>query len=263
MLLPLLLLGCKAVDPAPADLDGLLHWFWQRHDEGLDEELHEGVRNAFDLVDVEALDEAVQDGSLTDLTADEAALVGVTDRDPALAAGVYLLNVFQCDLATLQPILYAQDQATLYPGVYDAYQRTYTDSVEDYAQAVAHDLTWDTVYSSSILGASYTADTRGGLRRVPVEDAEVAPHGEVILQRTYMPLPAAFENDNKSFDQDYQVEVYVDAGGGRVLHLYGLWRSADYGSGFDAENESVQRLLLNGLADWDDQTETLCLDGGV
>lgn len=263
MTLLLLAIGCKAVNPAPADLDGLLHWFWQEYEAGTDEDLHGGVRNAFEVVDLDALAEDVQDGSLTRLDADEAAIVGVTDRDPAEAVGLYLLSRLDCDMDTLTPILWAPDQDLLYPGIYDAYDRSFTSSTADFESGAADTLTWDTAYTGSYLGASYDAETKGGLRRLPEVDAEVSPHGVVILQRTYMPWPAVWENDNKVFDQDYQIEVYVADGEGGVLHLYGLWRHAEYGSGFDSDNESVQRLLLNALADWDETTEALCLDGGV
>lgn len=261
LLASLSLLACKKVEPAPADLDGLLHWFWQKYEAGEEEELHEGVVNAFDIVDVEALAEEVQDGSISDLDADEAALVGVTDRDPADAAGMYLLTVFDCDLQTLQEVVAAPDQDALYEGIYDDYERTFTGDDQAYLSGEEDLLAWDVWYAASYLGGSYEAESKGGLRRVPEIDAEVSPHGDVVLQRTWMPEPAVWESDGPSYDQDYQIEVYVDAGEGRVLHLYGLWRQAEYPGGFSSDNESVQRVLLNNLAKWDETTEGHCATG--
>lgn len=263
MVLVLSLLGCKAVDPAPADLDGLFHWFWQRYEQGSDEELHEGVVNAFDLVDLQALADEVQDGSLTRLSDEETDLVGVSGLPAEDAAGMYLLSLFQCDLPTLQPILYDLDQAELYPGTYEAYQRTYTSSLDDYVAGTAAFLDWEVEYTGKYLGSEYDALTHGGLRRVARIDEQASPHGDVIVQRTYMPVPAEWESGSKVFDQDYQLEVYVEAGGGTVLHLYGMWRHAEYGAGLTTDDEGVQRLILNALAAWDETTEQHCLDGGV
>lgn len=263
MLLALALVGCKAVDPAPADLDGLLRWFWQGYEEADDETLHQGVVNAFDLVDLQALAEDVQDGSLSALSDEDIALVGITDRTAADAAGMYLLSVFQCDLQTLQPLLYALDQDALYPGTYEAYERTYTSSIEDYASGAASSVDWQVAYTGKYLGSSYDTVTMGGLRRLPDLGEEASPHGEVVLQRTYMPEPAQWESGDKVFDQDYQLEVYVETGAGTLLHLYGMWRHAEYGAGLSTDDEGVQRLILNALADWDEQTEAHCLAGGI
>lgn len=247
MFLLLPLLACKKVEPAPADLDGLLHWFWTEYESGQDEALLEGVGNALSIVDVEALAQEVEDGSISRLSEDEAALVGVTDRDPALAVGLYLLNVFDCSMDELEPVLWEPDQASLYQDVYESYVRTFTSSQEDFASGAVDTLSWEVIYSVDSLGY-YVAETVGGLRRLP-EGA--------LLQRTYMPQPADYEGDGKSFDQDYQIEIYIEQPQGQMLHLYGLWREADYGLG-TLDNESVQRILLNNLAKWDDSTEAAC-----
>ncbi len=261
LLLSLLPWACKPVEPAPADLDGLMHWFWDKHAQGTDEDLLEGVDNAFGLVDLDLLAEGPVDGSLSPLSADEAALVGVTDRDPADAVGLYLLNRFSCDLDSLRPILSAADQDQLYAGVYDEYERTYRDSLDDFDAGRSQTLSWDVRYVASYLGSSYEARIEGGLRRVPAADPGLAPHGELLVAHVSMPQPAVFEGDNKSFSQDYQVELFVDSGAGDLLHIYGMWRQADYGSGFSTDDEGVQRLLLNNMASWDDNTAELCVGG--
>ena len=61
-------------------------------------------------------------------------------------------------------------------------------------------------------------------------------------------------------DQDYQLEAYWTSGG-RVVHAYGMWRKASFGTGFDMESESSQRILLNNLLDWDEDTAALCAEG--
>lgn len=254
------LLGCKKVEPAPADLDSLLHWFWDKWEAGEEAELHDAAVNAFDVVDLEALVDDVQDGSLSRLSDDQTAAVGVSGLSALDAAGIYLVNVFDCELDELEPILWHSQQDVLYEGVYNSYQRTYTSSQADYASGAAAFLTWDFEYTASYLGSEYTAWPTGGLRHVPADDS-LSPHGDIVLARTWMPTPAAFDGDGKSYDQDYQVEIYIAAGEGQLLHLYGMWRQAEYGAGFSTEDEGVQRLLLNNLAAWDETTEELCATG--
>ena len=128
LLLLLPLLACKKVEPAPADLDELLHRFWAEYETADDAAMLVSISEALDIVDVQALAEEFEKGTLTDLTEEEAALVGVTDRDPAQAVGLYLLNVFDCTMEELEPVLWEPDQASLYEGVYESYERTFTSS---------------------------------------------------------------------------------------------------------------------------------------
>lgn len=258
--LPALLLlgGCKKVEPAPKELDALIHWMWTRYDDGLDEELAEGGENLWDAVDGDGWTE-YWDGSLTPLTKDEAAAVGVTDRDPADAPGVFLVNVYTCTLDQLQPILLHKAQDELYEGVYDRYDRTYTTERAAFEDRSSASMAWDVSYDASIFGTAYTAEIVGGLRAVP--EVEISTHGEFLMARTFLPEPATFENDNRSQPQDYQLEVWQDRGDGTLLHVYGLWREADFGAGITSADEGSQRILLNNLKQWDDDTEEHCAAG--
>jgi hypothetical protein len=244
--LPLLLLlgGCKKVEPAPKELDALMHWMWSRYDDGLDEELAEGGENLWGAVDGDGWTES-WDGSLTALTKDEAAAVGVTDRDPADAPGVFLVNVYTCSLGQLEPILLHKAQDELYEGVYDRYDRAYSTSREDFEARAALTMGWEVSYDASLFGTSYTAEIDGGLRAVP--EVEVSAHGEFLMARTVLPEPAEFEGGNRSQPQDYQLEIWQSRGDGTLLHVYGLWRQADFGSGITSESEGSQRILLNNL----------------
>ena len=112
-------------------------------------------------------------------------------------------------------------------------------------------------YSATILGTSYTADLLSGVRRIP----ELSPFGPALVTAAWLTGPADFDSDSKSMDQDYQVEIYYERSPGEILHAYGVWREADFGSGFTSNDEGVQRLLLNSLADWDDTTVELCAEG--
>lgn len=257
--LPLVLAGCKKVEAAPKELDDLFHWFWSEFDEGSDEQLAEGLRNLHDVVDGDSLDE-VMDGSISKLSDGEANTVDVRNADGSKAAGIFLVRPFACKMGRLEKILYDLDQDELYPGSYDRYDRDYVSDLGAYKSREDTNIDWETDYTATLLGASFDARVDGGLRRVAKIDGDQSPYGAFIVARAWMPRPADFENKNKSLDQDYQIEIFWRQGG-RMLHAYGMWREADFGSGYSTNDEGVQRILLNNLSKWDDQTEENCAAG--
>lgn len=259
--LSLLVTGCRKIDPAPEALDDLLHYLWTELNEGADDErLAEGIVNLDAAVKAARLEEP-EDGTVTPLTRGEAALVGVTDRDPKDAAGVYLVNTYACSRPMLEQILSHAEQDVLYDGVYDSYSRTYDQDQQDFLDGSIDELTWQLEYHSSSIVGAYDARAEALMRRVPELDGELTPWGPILFTRTYMPRPADFENDNKSMDQDYQLEMYWEREKGQIVHVYGLWRQAFFGSGLSSDDKGVQRILLNNLLDWDETTEQVCADG--
>ena len=72
--------GCKAVDPAPEDLDGLFRYYWENWEQGLDEDLAQATINIHAAAEIADLDELV-DGSLEDI--DRAFMDVVDMRDSA------------------------------------------------------------------------------------------------------------------------------------------------------------------------------------
>jgi len=252
-----LLTGCKKVEPAPEALDELFHYSWQKYDEESDEELANAVVNFDAAVQGGELDPP--DGTVTDLSDDEIALVGVTDRPASDAAGLFMTNRFACSMKQLEEILSYGDQGDLYEGVYEAYSRDFEGNRSNWLKADDERLDYTIRYTSKIpvLGGEYDAVAQGSLRQVPSE------MGRAIVQRSYMPEPADFgpDEDKKYFDHDYQLEVYYDAGGGEVAHVYVMWRSALYGGSLDTDNETLQRTILGNMFDWDDNTEKLCEEG--
>ena len=252
--------ACKKPEAAPKDLDGLVHFFWDGYEPADDASLAEAAINLVDATDGRTRDE-VLDGTISALDAGQIAAVGIDGQAAGDAQGVFLVNVFDCALPRLEELLLAKDQDVLYAGVYDRYTRTYTSSRDDFDARAVATMRWDVEYDATILGASYTAWMDGGLRAVPGQGKALSPWGEFIVQRTFMPRPAAFENDGKSLEQDYQIEVYIERAPGEILHVYGLWREADFGAGFTSEDEGVQTIMLNNMKGWDDDTAALCAGG--
>jgi hypothetical protein len=251
--------GCKKLENAPAALDRLFPWFFKAIDEGTDEQLAEGFRNLHKAGDVKNLDDTV-DGLISDLSKEDLAVVGLEGKNPSKAPGVYMLNPFQCGLGQLEKVLAHKNQDNLYPDAYDRYDRSYTSDRDAYFDRDEELLTWTVDYTATILSATYDSDLRGALRYVPELDDEATPFGPMLIARTYIPRPARFESNNKSLDQDYQIEMFYRHKG-RIVHAYGLWREADFGSGINSESEIAQKSLLNELAKWDEETEANCAAG--
>lgn len=262
MFLLLTVSACKKVEAAPEDVDGLLHFLWQNVELGEDEQLAEGVANLHVALDGGTRDE-VTDGTVSRLVDAEVEPLGVT-RDPALAAGIFIGNVIACDLPMVAEIVTHPDQDELYKGVYESYERTYRGDIGRFLAGDPDELEWSLDYGAEILGSSYTGHTEALLRRIDAStlpDLDL-PFSEAYLARFFAPEAAVFEEGSeKTFEQDYQFEVYWDRGG-ETLHAYAMWRQADWGVGFTSEEEGVQRILLNGMAAWDTDTEKICEDGG-
>lgn len=258
----LALSACKSVDPAPKELDALFHYAWEKYADGADEELAAAAINFHDAVSATDREEG-RDGTLKDLSAEQIGLVGV-EAKASNAQGLFLVNRFACDLDQLEEILSYKDQASLYEGTYARYDRSFEDGSSRDAFLAHEDptLSWGVDYRVEDL-VDYDATIQGGLRRVPILDEEQSPHGALVWARTYMPKPATFdsEKDNLYFDQDYQIELYYEAGGGDLLHFYAIWREVSYTASANSDSEDFQRILLNNLADWDDDTAALCADG--
>lgn len=260
LLVALSLSGCRKVEPAPAALDDLFHWFWQEVDDGDDETLAGGLANLHAAVDGNRVEEP-SDGTVSDLTAAEARQVGV-DADPTLAAGIFLVNTFDCDWGQLEEILSYGDQDELYEGVYHSYGRDFSVDRDAWLTGDPDRLEYVLTYESDVLGSTYTASSNGTIRRVEDVDPELNPLGTFLVQRSVMPEPGSFEEgSNKTMDQDYQLEIYWSSKKGRILHAYAMWRQADWGSGFDSDNATAQRILLNNLVSWDQDTADLCAEG--
>lgn len=247
-------MGCKAVDPVPADLDGLVHEVWAEADEGDDATLATLLADLADSLDGETLEPPLT-GLVSHLDATEIALVGIEGQDPDDATGVFMARPIACDLELLTALVVARRQDEVYTGVYDEYHRTYTSSIDDFNADNSDTITWRSAYTSTVLGVSYDAVTDGCARRVPALDD--APGG--LVARAVLQDPATFKGDASYLDQDYHLEMYWPQGDG-VIHVYAMWKDTKM-LGFTDEEKGTQNLFLKNMSDWDDGTETLCEQG--
>lgn len=253
----LLLLACKQPDQAPEDLDALFHWFWTHYDTGTDEELRAGGANLAPLI------EAASQGLVTNLDKEEQDLVELDQPgDPAEATGVYVAGPMACTLEDLEAIYSHVDQEELFESAtgresYDAYERHYTSDFDAYMARTTPFLTWVTTYTVTPVLSTYTAVIDGGMRFIPAgEEGE-----SLVVQRSVLPAPATFEgNSNDFFEQDYQLDIIIPVGSA-AAHAYVTWRDLQ-SAGLEDESNGVQNILLDGLEDYDRDTEVVCAIGG-
>jgi len=238
-------LAC-GVEPAPDDLDGLVHWLWDHHGDDADVDWAEGFDNF--LAALDPLEEVLT-GDLSDLLADQT--TGFSDGDPGVCRGLVMARRMTCTLDALAPVLTALDQDTLYPDVYTAYDRAYTSELEAFTSGESATITWEVQASAELLGVTYTETLLGGLHRVDTDD------GQALMARTWMPGPATWDADGWTWTQDYQIELFLEPEPGTLWHVYGLWRDMDLG-GLTMDNDGVASTTLDSMADWDDQTAQLC-----
>ncbi len=245
------LTGCRGVDPAPEDLDGLIHFFWQNA-EAEDPDVLAGAFETLNETEGDALEDVI-DGNVSRLSEEEAAMVPAVDADPEAAAGIFMLNTFACTAEELEPILVYLEQDRIREGTYDDYERVYTSDFEAWDADATEWLTWDTSIAAEVVFSSYTSELSADIRQIETE------LGPAYASRAWFTEPAEFDGNN-TWTQDFQLELFYERAPGEIVHLYAMWRELDV-AGFSSENSGVQRQVLNGLKDWDDETEAICAEG--
>jgi len=260
--LPLFLLAaCNPVDDTPPDLDALMHAAWAAWD--APGPLDDLALDLDAVIDQDNLPKDGQRGNPSRLTPPEIASLPLEhDPDPALARGISLVHRFPCaDLDTLAAVLSHPDQDAIY-GDYDTYLRTFDADRDAFLDHLTDRLTWtaEATASNLALGA-YEQTLIGGLRRLPLTADHPFSEDAFLLARTFLPTPAITQRDNVSFDQDYQIEVYLPLPGGDILHVYGIWRQITMGLLGDMESDTVANVILTNLAGWDRKTSEACAAG--
>ena len=253
------LFGCRDIEPAPEDLDGLAHYLWQHMDDDTPEALAEGIVNLHAAMGADALAE-VQDGSLSALDGEEVALVGKDASGADALAGIYILDVVHCGVAELEAQTYATDQDVLHPGTYVSYDRVYTSDLQAYQARQTEWLRWVSTYEVEGFGANYSASIDGSMRYLDALATEGAtPAGPAFLSRGVLVEAAWFDDDgDRGIYQDYQLEVYWERAPAETVHVYVIWREMVYLGSADFNSEAVQGFVIDGLLDWDADAEVLC-----
>jgi hypothetical protein len=239
---------------------------WRAFDEEGDEALVAAVEDALGLFDVEALGRV--DGGHDPLSRED--LTGLTFTtpdgeptdapDPSGARALYLVDRLGCSLEAYERILVHPDQNELY-GKYDAYSRTYDIDRERFTSGRTDRISWSGEIVTSIpLNGAYTYRFRSETRRFLVPEGLGLPAGPAFASRTWLPFPAAWDAGDNSFDQDYQLELFVPLDDASLLHVYPVWRQMKTSIG-DMDTPFVASTTLLQMGLWDDQTTRLCEEG--
>jgi hypothetical protein len=194
------------------------------------------------------------------LGAGDIADLKLSARDVTRAKGLFIVTEFKCTLSQLEKIVTDLGQDKLYEGMYDTYKRTYTTSHDDYFARKTGRLNWTTDLSATNVGTTFTEHLAGGARFVPDLGKEKSPFGAALLTRTWLTKAADSSDSDKSWDQDYQSEVYFERTPGHMVHLFAAWRHIDYGY-LSTDDDSLINLMLGKFVDWDAITEQNCADG--
>lgn len=260
-------LVCSAcsVRPAPEDLDTLLRTLWADAGTASDAQLSVDLSAVPQVVDMEQARSRQgirgNQGPLQSLDIEEFDFFtpdGEPTRPPIEdAVGIHLISQAPCTESALLDILLYPDQMELY-GSYESYSRTYDDDPNAFRSGQFDRMRWRGQIETFIpfpVGATYLYDFRTELRRVDTAD------GTVYVTRTWMPAPATWDREGPSFEQDYQLEVWIpDASGEQMLQLYPVWRQMRAG-GFEMSNEGMQFITLDQMAKWGRRTAELCEQG--
>ena len=251
-----LLIGCKSVEPAPEDIDGLSHYFWQHYDNEDDQVIAAGIVNAILAFDPNNLSEPIK-GSISNLSTEELALVGKEDKNPDDLSGIFFANIIDCPISIVEKGVYATNQDERHEGDYSDYLREYTSDLSSYENRETNRLTWTTNYTVESIGQSLSAEINGAIRFIPDEFNE--PMGPYFLSRGVLAKDAYFEgSDNRGMFQDYQLEVYFPVSETKTLHYFTIWRDIQYTSTIDFSSETMQDIVLDGMIDWDLDAEAEC-----
>ncbi len=252
-------LGCKPPEPAPTELDELIHFFFDQTQQQEHERILEGAANVLDWYAASGLaGTGAAVGSVSDLGQ---AQVDALDElrsspDPSLCAGVYTVSELSCDLDAAAAISLEPDQMSVFEGNYAAYDRVFETDPDCYLEGACDAVDWYSVIEDNfVFQYEMTYEVVVKLRRTRDEEGQPS----VMLVRSIMPEEATEDVNVGGFEQSYHIEAYIQ-GDGPLLHLYGLW---NYGwiSGSDPDSDFWSNQYADGLLDFEETLEELCVNG--
>ncbi len=248
-----LAMGC-ASEPAPEKITDFSKWLWRNYDSASDDQLANAVVQLNGTVTEVTADKPLK-VLISRLASTDVALVG-SKLDASKAVGMLAITETACTLSQVANIHTHADQAGLHAKAYRAYKRTF---VHDRAAFLGHKiarLDWNTELTSDYANEKLA----GSARWVPDLGKAKSPHGAALVSRTFLKEPATeVDGNGVQWPQDYQVEAYYERTPGKVIHLFALWRQADFG--ISTETTALQNIMLNGFVDWDKEVETACKSG--
>lgn len=251
---PTLASGC-AEDDAPEKIIDVSRWLYRNYETASDERLAEAVVALAGSVTAVSADNPFK-GLIGSLKSGDNLVVGRTGVDPTQTVGMMVVTELNCKLAQVEKIHSAAEQNTLHASAYTAYKRTFRQSRDDYLARKFTKLDWDTELTSDY--ASEKLD--GSMRFVADLGKDKSPYGAALVSRTWLKEDAVAVASATEWQQDYQVEAYFERTPGKVVHLFAVWRQAQF-MGLSNESATLQNLQFGGFVDWDKEVEKACASG--
>ncbi len=235
----LLFLACTAPPPAPTEMNDLAR-FLLREFGGEDETLEEGLVNLYGLLDGIDLTADPDDRvyELADLDTTDLAGLERPDRPPedcetlAIAAE----SPFGLDDHTAYMVLEDLTVISTTAVVYDRTMDVDPACFEDGSCPVMH--TDNHIYRDAWL-FQMEYDFNKDYRWVDTE------RGRVVLARGWIPESANGDSDANHIWQNYEVDVYLEAGSG-TWRFYGIWTEAEYAG---VNEETARNLSISSAVD--------------
>ncbi|MBN2360527.1 MAG: hypothetical protein JXR83_13815 [Deltaproteobacteria bacterium] len=250
------------IAPAPEDIEGLSHWLWVNFLVADDAALADAVVKIHAATDLEHFSAPAR-SLLDDLNSDELEPVEMSDRDPAPAQGMLLVDRFDCTMEQLQAVFLDPDQGAIYPEIYQEYQRTVLTDLEAFKARTTNLVSFRNYYQAQPLPAArYEATTRCDLRYIGADPEVELPFGPMFIQRIWLPQPVHyFDTDANVFDLDFQVEIFYQTAPGKMGKFYPFWRHMAFnGVGASTDDEWIIDIVLDGQEDWDVRTAEVCAE---
>lgn len=254
----LMMLACKAPEPAPLEVEELSSFFLNHYQDEDPTLLSEGAANLEAWYD-DNVGTGDLGGQLEDLSLGDVSALGMPeDTDIDLMVGVFHLTPQTCTNDQIAGIFLYPNQDELFPDSYVSYGRDYKTDTECFRPGDCDEAFWDIHITTALaLGTEMTYTLDSGLIRVrPEADSETFAE-PFLMSRTVMYEPAVVDGKGY-FDQSYQIEVFLPRDND-VLHFYALWNAGGL-EGLDPDAPFWKDQYLDSIIEWDENIDALCQD---
>jgi len=243
-LLSLSLLGCRPPPEAPAELEELTAWLFEKVRDGSDEELTVGVDNLDAWLD-RHFDEATEGYTVDNLSE---AVAGEADgRDPDLSdlVGASVATVLSGSLTEVERTHLLANQMKVFEGEYNSFDRTFDGDPSCFVdQECATEGARTQSVNNYPLGLELGVDFRTEWRWIEAAD------GPTVVYRTWLRRPADVNVDWLAVNYQYFVGVNMPHNG-KTRRLQTTWIAASLGDTPVPEDMALN-MVVDGMVGSDE-----------
>jgi hypothetical protein len=251
LLLPTAMLACKPPPDAPAELEELTSWMYDKVESGSDEEMEAGVANLSSWLDGR-MDEATGGYTVDNLPAETA---HAADGREGPLDGLVGASVATRMAAPIDDVVHAmlvEDQMQVFEGEYLAFNRDFEGGARCFAQGECADEGARTQSVNNYpLGLELGVDFRTQWRWVE------GPEGPVVVYRTWLQRPADVNKDWLGVNYQYFLGVTMPDGK-HTRRLQTTWIAASLGDTPVPEDMALN-MVIDGMSGTDETLEAYLL----